>query len=133
MGRLKPELLERVESFADRGLDVAEELCKRKVHGRIVNQVIGSVTSVGANVFEADESMSRADFCKSLGISIKESNESRFWVRLIARRGWIEPQRLRSLEQESVELKKLLGAIAVRSRRSGKTSNGQRREPLASQ
>jgi four helix bundle protein len=49
----------------------------------------GSGTSVGANIFEADEAMSRPDFCRMLGIVIKELNETRFWLRLVVARKWI--------------------------------------------
>ena len=37
----------------------------------------GAGTSVGANAWKADEAMSRADFCKGLGVVLKELNETR--------------------------------------------------------
>jgi four helix bundle protein len=53
-----------------------------------MDQIAASGTSVGANTFEADEAMSRKDFCKALGIANKELNETRFWLRLFVRREW---------------------------------------------
>jgi four helix bundle protein len=87
VGRLTKDFLERIESFCDRAVGVSEELGKRKVSLRIVDQALASGTSVGANVFEADEAMSSADFVKCLAIATKELNEFRFWLRLAGRRG----------------------------------------------
>ena len=126
MGRFKPSLTERAEAFADRGLALARELERRRIWNRVVDQMVGCFTSVGANVFEADEAMSRKDFCRSLAISVKELNESRYWIRRASANGWVEPQRLEPLEAEAIELKRVFGAMVVRTARStGK--NGQRR------
>jgi four helix bundle protein len=62
--------------------------------------------------------MSRRDFTKSLCISIKELNETIFWLRLIGRREWIAQARLTELLEESVQIKRILGAIVARSRQT---------------
>ncbi|MCC6677131.1 MAG: four helix bundle protein [Phycisphaerales bacterium] len=119
MGRLKDEFLERVESFADRVCDVADavdRLCKSR---RVVDQMYGAGTAVAANAFEADEALSRADFCKCLGIAGKELSETRYWLRLAGRRGWVSGRRLIAIQAEGAELKKILGAIIANTRRSG--------------
>ena len=116
MGRLREDFLERVESFSDRVLDVAETLEKQGRSARIVDQMMGCGSSVGANVFEADEALSAGDFCKCVGISNKEANETRFWIRLARRRGWIPADRLSGVLQEAEELKKIFGAMIVKTR-----------------
>lgn len=82
MGRLRVETLERVEKYSDRVLDVVAALEKKRVRGRILDQLTGSGTSAGANTWEADEAVSPADFCKTLGVVVKELNETRFWLRM---------------------------------------------------
>ena len=52
MARLRAEMLERVESFADRGLKLAQTLERKRVYPRVIDQTVGAFTSVGANVFE---------------------------------------------------------------------------------
>ena len=116
MGRLQPEFLERIERFGDRVLDVAEELTRKRVYRRLVDQIAACGTSVGANVFEATEAMSRPDFCCVLGISLKELSEARYWLRLIGRRGWIGASRLEPLEAEAVELVRIIGAMISNTR-----------------
>lgn len=116
MGRLKPEFLEQVESFVDRSLDVVDVLMEQRRNLRILDQLTGAATSVGANVFEADEAMSRADFRRCLGIAMKELNESFFWLRLCVRRGWVTEVRMMSLQAEVQELKSILGTILMKTR-----------------
>lgn len=116
MGRRKEELLMRVESFADRIIRVAETLEERKISKRIVDQIVAAGTSVGANVFEADEAMSKPDFVKCMSIAAKELSETRFWLRLITRNEWIAPPMLDPLLKESDELRRVKGTIILKSR-----------------
>jgi four helix bundle protein len=116
MGRLKEEFLLRVESFADRVLRVADALDGRKVSRRILDQIAAAGTSVGANVFEADEAMSRPDFVKTLSIAAKELAETRFWLRLAARNQWLNPDLLHPLQREADELRRIIGTIIAKSK-----------------
>lgn len=114
MGRLEEQLLGRAEAFCDRVIRVAEAVAKEGISRRVVDQMMGSGTAVAANLFEADEAMSRADFVKCLAISVKELNETRFWLRLVGRNGWVAAARLDGLEAESVELKRILGTMIAK-------------------
>lgn len=116
MGRLREDFIERIEAFSHRVADVADALDADKRSNRIVNQIMASGTSVGANVAEADEALSRADFCKCLGIALKELAESRFWLRFIQKRRWLSPKRLDPLLEESAELRKILGTMLKNSK-----------------
>jgi hypothetical protein len=46
-----------------------------------------------------------------------ELAETRFWIRLIGKRNWVKATRLSNLEQESLELRKILGAMLVRTKK----------------
>lgn len=96
-------------------LTVSAAVEKQKRSPRIIDQLIGSGTSVGANLFEADECVTRPEFRRCLSISLRELNETRFWLRLIARQAWLKPAQLQPLEQECKELRKVLGAMIVRT------------------
>lgn len=113
------DLLGGVEQFVDRCLSVCDQLEKLGVSRRIVDQLTGSSTAVGANLFESDEALSRKDFAKCVAVAIKELNETRFWLRLIARRAWITAHRLTGLGTEADELKRIMGAILSRTRAQG--------------
>lgn len=122
MGRLKADFLERVESLSHRVVDVAEVLQRQRRSTRLVDQVIAAGTSVGANVFEADEAMTRAEFVRCLAIATRELNETRFWLRFVGRRAWIPAARLEPLLQECAELKRIFGTMISRSRPTKKAS-----------
>ena len=122
MARLSDELLGRVEDLCDRILDLAEALDKQRRPRRIVSQIIGSGTSVGANVFEADEAMTRPEFSRCLAIVVRELNETRFWIRLVIHRAWIPNERLAPLLDECDQLKRILGAMIARTRQEGRAS-----------
>jgi four helix bundle protein len=98
-------------------MDVADDLERSRRARRVVDQVVGCGTSVGANLSEADEAMSRPDFCKCLGIVVKELNETRFWLRFVAKRKWIPESQLAALQTEATELKSIFGAMLSRTRR----------------
>lgn len=98
-------------------LDVVAELERKRVYSRIVDQMVGCGTSVGANICEADQAVSAADFCGSLGIVLKELGESRYWLRLSIRRDWLKATRLEPLVQEAMELSRIFGSMVARTRR----------------
>lgn len=117
MARLDADLLERYEDFSHRVTDVAEELERQKRFRRVVDQVVGCGTSVGANMSEADEAVSSPDFCRALGIALRELSETRFWLRFVAKRGWVPSERLDTLINECQELRRIAGAMLSRTRR----------------
>ncbi|MCW5775417.1 MAG: four helix bundle protein [Phycisphaeraceae bacterium] len=118
MGRLQDDFLILVETFCDRVLDVTEAAARARCPRRLIEQIAAAGTSVGANAFEAYEAMSRSDFAKSLAIVMKELNETRFWLRLVARRGWVAPGRLDPLLTEADELRRIVGTMISRTRQN---------------
>lgn len=114
-GRLRPDFIERVEAFSDRCLAVAETLDEQGCFRRFVEQLAASGASSGANIAEADEAMSDKDFRKCLAIAVKELVETRFYLRLCIRRGWLSPARLLPLLAELHEVKKIVGSILTKT------------------
>ncbi len=120
-GRLKPEFIERTELFSDRCIAVAEQLQADGRFPRVVDQLAGTGSSVGANIAEASEAMSLKDFRKCLAIAIKELAETRFWLRIVIRRGWLSEARLAPLLSEQDEIRKVIGSILTKTREAQAT------------
>ncbi len=118
MGRFRGDLKARVAAFMDRAVDVAMMMPRDRRLDRVVDQLMGASTSVGANLAEADEAMSARGFCKSLAIVLKELNETRFWFELIGRKNWIANSRLAPVLTEADEMKRIIGTIIRNTRRS---------------
>jgi four helix bundle protein len=73
-------------------------------------QLVKAATSSGANYEESQAAVSKSDFSNKVGISLKEMRESNYWIRLtIAIQD--NHELWKPLEQESEELKKILGEI----------------------
>lgn len=116
-GRMREETLERVLSYGERVLRLADELQNGQRPRRVIDQIIGSGTSVGAQIYEAHEAMSRADYLKSLSIAAKELSETRYWLLLVTRMNWVSEHRVQSLLEETSELTSITKAIISRCRK----------------
>ena len=116
MGRVKTDLLEVSEDIGDRVLVLAQALDRKRVYSRIVSQLVGCGTSVGANLFEADEAMSTKDWLKSVGVALKELNETRYWLRRIGKQNWVKPQQLADLQDTCDNLRRVLGTMARKTK-----------------
>ena len=83
-------------------------LRKDKSYEPLYKQLLRSGTSIGANVSEAQSAPTKKDFINKLSISLKESRESEYWIRLLK-----EAEILNQLEHDSLindcdELQRLL-------------------------
>ena len=89
---------------------------KRGTHTALLNQLLDSGTSVGANLEEAKGAQSRSDFIAKARISLKEARESHYWLRLIGACELVKPARIEPLIREANELVSILTAIVIRTK-----------------
>ncbi|MDF1613079.1 four helix bundle protein [Stygiobacter electus] len=80
----------------------------------IINQLIKSATSVGANYEEAQGGSSKADFRNKIKISLKEIRETNYWLRIL--KAIDSDNKFDELIDESEQLKRILGKISSTSR-----------------
>src|SRR5689334_7726886 len=105
------DLNERTAQFGEQIIRFAKKIPRSPVNDRLINQLVGSGTSVGANYCEAEDSVSRKDFKNRIGTSRKESKETKYWLRMIAvAEPDLKPE-ARSLWKEANELNLIFGAI----------------------
>jgi four helix bundle protein len=71
-------------------------------------QFLRSATSVGANIREANNAQSIADFVHKLNISQKECDESRYWLELLHESNYMESFDFSKLHFEATEILKIL-------------------------
>ena len=74
-------------------------------------QVLRSGTSIGANIREAEHAQSKADFIHKLSISLKEANETEYWLDLIYETKYINQIEFENIKPKIIELLKLLTSI----------------------
>lgn len=78
------DLAERTARFGEWIIAFAKKIPNTPVNYRLITQVVGAGTSVGANYCEADDSASKKEFLQKLGYSRKEARECKFFLRMIA-------------------------------------------------
>ena len=78
------DLEERTSLFGERIIQFAKRIPFSPVNNRLIDQLVGAATSVGANYCEADDGISRADFKHRIGICRKEARETKFFLRMVA-------------------------------------------------
>jgi len=79
------DLEERTALFGEAIIDFAKTIPQNPVTNRIITQLIGAGTSVGANYVEADDAVSKKDFLKSIGTCRKQARETKHFLRMIVR------------------------------------------------
>src|SRR4030042_2651311 len=77
------DLEDRTFEFARKTRELVKKIPKTTGNFEDGKQLIRSSGSVGANYIEANEALSKKDFCLRVKISRKEAKESRYWLRLI--------------------------------------------------
>jgi four helix bundle protein len=101
-------LSDKSYKFAIRIVKVNEYLTKEKKEYTLSNQLLRSGTAVGALVAEAQYAQSKADFINKMYVSLKEANESRYWIRLLTDCNYITEKMSKSIHEDVEELIKML-------------------------
>jgi four helix bundle protein len=94
----------RTKSFALRVIKHAEVLPRQAASRTIVNQIVRSATSVGANYRAACRAQSRATFAAKLAIVEEEADETLDWLELLSESGYVKAERLTDLIRETNEI-----------------------------
>ena len=79
-------------------------------------QVLRSGTSVGANYHEAYRARSKAEFVSKCGDSLRELEETAYWLELLIAANYAEPAKLSALRQECDELTAIFVTILKRAK-----------------
>ena len=101
-------LLDKSLLFAARIVKLHKYLTKEKKEHIISKQIVRSATSIGANANEAIYGQSKADFIAKLQISLKETAETEYWLRLLMLSDYMTDKEGESLLNDCLEIKKML-------------------------
>ncbi len=80
-------------------------------------QLLKSGTSIGANILEAEHAQSKADFINKLSISLKEANETEYWLDLLYETNYLSDELIQNLKNKNIELLKLIISIINTSKK----------------
>ena len=102
--------------FAVRIVNLCKYLADVKKEFILSKQLMRSGTSIGANIVEAQQAQSRADFISKLSISLKESCETDYWLRLLNATNFLSNTEFQSIVSDCREIEKMLTSIIKSSK-----------------
>lgn len=102
--------------FALRIIKLNRYLVEEKKEYVLSKQVLRSGTSIGANIHEAVEAQSKADFIHKMSISLKEARETEYWLKLLIATEYIDNSD--NILEDVKELMKILTSIIKTSKKT---------------
>ena len=80
-------------------------------------QLLRSGTSIGANIHEALQGQSKADFTSKMSIALKEASETEYWLELLQATDYLSEAEYASIQEDCGEVARLLTSIVKTSRK----------------
>ena len=103
--------------FAVRIVKLCRYLSESKKEYVLTKQLLRSGTSIGANISEAQQAQSKADFISKMNISLKEAAETKYWLKLLAATDYLTEKEVSSVLNECIEIEKILYNIVRTSKK----------------
>ena len=102
------ELRTRAKDLASKIIAMCDTIDARKGRSVLVNQIIRSATSIGANLNEANYASSKADFINKFHISLKECAETEYWIEMLVGSNSISEETAKELLQDCGVVRRML-------------------------
>lgn len=118
------DLEERTSKFGEAIIRFAKKIPRSPGNDRIIGQLVGCGTSVGANYCEADEAVSKREFSVKIATCKKEARETKFFLRMTATAEPGLKDEARELWQEARELHLIFSQI-YRTCKKGRAGDEQ--------
>lgn len=107
---------EKSFQFSIRIVRLYQNLSETKKEYVLSKQLLRAGTSIGANVAEAQQAQSKADFTSKAAIALKETTEKNNWIRLLHATEYLSNAEYRSILSDCTEIEKLLTSIVKASK-----------------
>ena len=108
------------KAFAVDIIGLCESLKERKKATAILNQLLRSGTSVGANIHEANYASSKADFINKFQIALKECYETEYWLEIFHDSKVLSDEEYSNMSSQCSKLRKLLIASITTAKKNAK-------------
>ena len=106
--------------FAVEMIRLCEAMKKRGKATVIINQLLRSGTSIGANIHEANYASSKADFVNKFQIALKECYETDYWIQVFYESDMLSLEEYRRVYNQCSKIRKMLVA-SINTAKEGQT------------
>ncbi len=96
------------KEFAKQVILLCRDMKLRKVESVLVNQILRSATSIGANIYEAQYAQGRRDFISKFEIAQKECYETEYWLDILYETGCITEEEYNSAHNFCGSIRRML-------------------------
>ena len=114
---LKIEFQRRVYIYTLKSLNIIGDIPEDKITKIIINQLIRSLTSIGANIIEAKASSSKRDFAHYFDIALKSANETKYWLYLLRDLNKMNKEKIQKIIEETQEIADILASSLLTMRK----------------
>ena len=101
-------LAEKSAVFAVKIVQLCRTLRSETKEYSIIDQLIRSGTSIGANIRESIYAQTRADFITKLTIALKEASETEYWLYVLHEAKLLDYERFSRIDMLNIEIVKML-------------------------
>ena len=105
------KIVDLSKNFAIEIINLCREIRENRNEKILVNQLLRSGTSIGANVHEANYASSRADFINKLQIALKECYETEYWLEIFQKTGYIELEEYKKFYADCSKIRKKISSV----------------------
>jgi len=109
----KYDLEDRTVKFSKDIISFLRKVKKDNINNPLINQLVRSATSIGANYCEANGASSKKDFKNKIYICKKEAKETKYWLELIAENNQENKEDCRKYWKEAQELTMIFSKIII--------------------
>lgn len=114
--QFKHDFKKRCYLFSICILKLSEKLRSNSLNWSLIDQLVRSGTSIGANVVEGGNSVSKKEFINYFQIALKSSSETLYWLSLLKEINLDCIKEIEILIKECLELKKLISTIILNTK-----------------
>lgn len=107
----KYDIYDRVYKLVLHSLNIIKLIPINTANQILIKQLVRAITSIGANLYEANCAESKSDFIHKVAIARKESIESFYWFNLLKDSNNLKNAEIERIIQELTEITKVLSAI----------------------
>lgn len=118
--QFKQQFKKRCFLFSISILKLSEKLRSKQINWVLVDQLIRSGTSIGANVVEGGNSTSKKEFINFFQIALKSASETLYWLALLEEMNPNSRSEIENIIQECTELKKMISTIILNTRNNSR-------------
>ena len=101
-------LVDLSKQFAIDIVNICTDVKEKRKGNILLNQVLRSGTSIGANIHEANYAASKADFINKFQIALKECYETEYWIEIAQKANIISEEIAKNILHDCGTIRRML-------------------------